>query len=608
MSISNDTIYLTGGSYVKLPAGFSGDYNALINRPTLFSGDYDSLTNKPTIPVVPDSISAFVNDVGYITSFSEEQALSISNDTIYLTGGSYVKLPAGFSGDYNALINKPTLFSGDYDSLTNKPTIPVVPDSISAFVNDAGYLTSYTETQVLSISNDTVFLTGGSFVKLPSGFSGDYNDLANTPTIPTVPDSISAFVNDAGYLTSYAETQVLSISNDTVYLTGGSFVKLPAGFSGDYNDLTNKPTLFSGDYDSLTNKPTIPVLPDSISAFVNDAGYITSYSETQTLADVATLGNSVNTQIKNLSDPTENLDAVNLQSMNNALQEIIHRYDSIIAYQQRIIDTLSRVTNIAGEAFDSNGASYAVFSVSPTKKVRFSKGNLQYTRVGSHSVQGGGSAPGTWRFAPNQWDRIGTGNSNASNPSYTGYLDLFYPGTSGWDNQYPYSSTSYGGDYSGSNVNSDWGVYNAISNGGDTPGMWKTLTQAEWDYLLNTREISFMRQLVATVNDVPGVLIFPDEYSHPAFVPNIQSNSATYSTNTFTSKQFEYMERAGCVFLPNAGYRSNSSIEYIHQSYYSTATNNVTLHITGGTGSLFTTLVVVYERGNSVRLVQDCEE
>ena len=31
-------------------------------------------------------------------------------------------------------------------------------------------------------------------------------------------------------------------------------------FSGDYNDLTNKPTLFSGDYNDLTNKPTIPVI------------------------------------------------------------------------------------------------------------------------------------------------------------------------------------------------------------------------------------------------------------------------------------------------------------------------------------------------------------
>lgn len=36
-----------------------------------------------------------------------------------------------------------------------------------------------------------------------SNFSGNYNDLSNKPTIPTVPTKVSAFTNDAGYLTSH---------------------------------------------------------------------------------------------------------------------------------------------------------------------------------------------------------------------------------------------------------------------------------------------------------------------------------------------------------------------------------------------------------------------
>ena len=51
---------------------------------------------------------------------------------------------------------------------------------------------------------------------------------------------VKHYVDQQGFLTQ--EVQVLSISNDTIYLTGGSWVKLPAGFSGDYNDLTNVPT------------------------------------------------------------------------------------------------------------------------------------------------------------------------------------------------------------------------------------------------------------------------------------------------------------------------------------------------------------------------------
>ena len=190
-----------------------------------FSGDYNDLTNTPIIPTVPENVSAFINDAGYLTSFTEQQVLSIRQDTIFLTGGSFVKLPVGFDGDYN--------------SLTNTPAIPSVPTNISVFNNDAGYLTT-----------------------------------ADLPAIPTIPENVSAFNNDVPYLT--AEQQILSISNDTVFLTGGSFVKLPEGFDGDYNSLINKPSIFSGDYNDLTNTPDIPQIPANVSAFSNDAGYITN--------------------------------------------------------------------------------------------------------------------------------------------------------------------------------------------------------------------------------------------------------------------------------------------------------------------------------------------
>ncbi len=48
----------------------------------------------------------------------------------------------------------------------------------------------------------------------------DWNDVQNKPT------NVSAFTNDAGYLTT--ESQTLRISNDTLYLTNGGFAKLPS--------------------------------------------------------------------------------------------------------------------------------------------------------------------------------------------------------------------------------------------------------------------------------------------------------------------------------------------------------------------------------------------
>ena len=200
-------------------------------------------------------------------------------------------------------------FSGDYNDLDNTPVIPSIPENVSAFTNDAGYLTSFTEQQALSISNDTLFLSGGGFVVLPalptnlSQFTNDMNfvttlDVQQAAGIPT---NVSAFINDAGYLTSFTEQQALSISNDTIFLSGGGFVKLPEGFDGNYNSLTNKPELFSGDYNDLSNLPAIPSIPSNVSAFTNDAGYVSNTNcEDVTLCTLASLVAQMQSQMADM--------------------------------------------------------------------------------------------------------------------------------------------------------------------------------------------------------------------------------------------------------------------------------------------------------------------
>ena len=636
-------------------------------------GSNYTLTATQQMLSVPYALHA--HTVGKIiggVNFDEKQVLSISNDTLFLTGGSFVVLPVNFSGDYNDLINK--------------PTIPTIPTNISAFINDAGYFTSYTETQALSISNDTLFITGGSLVKIPVGFSGNYNDLTNKPTLfsgnyndltnkptfPTIPTNVSAFVNDAGYITSVTETQVLSISHDTIFLTGGSFVKLPAGFSGNYNDLTNKPSLFSGNYNDLTNKPTIPTIPTNVSAFTNDAGYLTSVNETQTLFAVAANNDSVKSQIKNLYDPTDSMDAVNLRTFHAAIK----RYDSIITNMYNTADTLQNppipltittkiassialttatsggnITNRGGSfvtsrgvcwgtssnptisgshtsdgnnagnftshitgltpgttyyvrayATNSTGTTYGneitfttpssvptgaltgIFSVSPTKYVYFSSGNLQYTTTGTHATTDG-TATGTWRFADHQYDYIGTANNNISS-SYTGWIDLFGWGTSGWNNgnyfYQPYESSKsssspyteskgygygptdgslYTYSLTGTYANADWGVYNAINNGGNTPGQWRTLSKSEWFYLLKIRNTpSGIRYAFGTVNGTKGLIIAPDNWSTSIYtLNNTNPTTGAYTNNSINVGDWSILENAGCVFLPVAGSRSGTS-------------------------------------------------
>ena len=288
-----------------------------------FSGDYNDLTNAPTIPTVPTNVSAFTNDAGYITGYTETDPQFNAWDKDYNdlinkpviptvpTNVSAFTNDAGYLTNYTETDPQFNAWDKDYNDLINKPSIPSVPTNVSAFVNDVPYLTSFTEQQVLTISNDTIFLTGGSYVKLPAaavGFSGDYNDLVNTPTIPTVPTNVSAFNNDAGYITSYTETDPQFNAWDK-----------------DYNDLINTPQIptvptnvsaFNNDAGYITNAdiPEIPIVPTNVSTFNNDAGYITAV-ELQQLIDEINLLNNRMDSLENLLDnqQPETLDTVDAQ-------------------------------------------------------------------------------------------------------------------------------------------------------------------------------------------------------------------------------------------------------------------------------------------------------
>lgn len=163
LNISNDTIYLTNGGFIKLPEDKIDDSDA---DPTNeiqsinISNDTIYLENGGSVKLPEDMVDD--NDAD---PSNEIQTLSISNDTIYLENGGFAKLPEDMVDDADA-----------------NPT---------------------NEIQVLSISNDTIYLESGGFAKLPEDMVDDADADPNN------------------------EIQVLSISNDTVYLENGGFVKLP---------------------------------------------------------------------------------------------------------------------------------------------------------------------------------------------------------------------------------------------------------------------------------------------------------------------------------------------------------------------------------------------
>ena len=80
-------------------------------------------------------------------------------------------------------------------------------------------------------------------------FTGDYNDLINTPTIG---DGTITINNSDG-----SENATFTVNQ-----TGDTEVTLPAGFSGSWDDLTDVPDSITGDYNDLENKPGLQEVTD----------------------------------------------------------------------------------------------------------------------------------------------------------------------------------------------------------------------------------------------------------------------------------------------------------------------------------------------------------
>ena len=259
---------------------------------------------------------------------------------------------------------------------------------------------------------------------------------------------------------------------------------------------------------------------------------------------------------------------------------------------------------------DYEGAIKFAFSVSDDKQVYFSQGNLQYQ-----------ASTGMWRFAENQYDVIAAYNTLISS-TYDGWIDLFGFGTSGWNSEanayQPYSTSENNDDYyiggeainnfSGSYANADWGEFNAISNGGNQAGLWRTLTSSEWEYLISSRVQANSLIGQGKVNNVKGLILLPDDWETPSSI-KFTCNPGDYTTNEYSLEDWMKMQSYGAIFLPTAGDRIGTTIYCVGKyGYYWSST----ICGEGVYGLLFSSSEASIKGfyrydGRSVRLVQDVE-
>ena len=127
------------------------------------------------------------------------------------------------------------------------------------------------------------------------------------------------------------------------------------------------------------------------------------------------------------------------------------------------------------------------------------------------------------------------------------------------------------GNLTRTSANYDWGVYNAISNGGNKASMWRTLTSSEWCYLFNTRTNAQYLWSQGKVNGVNGVIILPDNFSKPSSI-----SWTPQATNTYSTEQWSTLQAIGAVFLPAAGSRDGQDVRYVQNFgiYWSSTADN----------------------------------
>lgn len=244
-------------------------------------------------------------------------------------------------------------------------------------------------------------------------------------------------------------------------------------------------------------------------------------------------------------------------------------------------------------------ATLPVFTAANGQKVTIAPGNLLYSNT-------------QWSFHTHQYDRCfsaaQTGDAVLSIFSETGTFDLFSWGTSGWSgsgvkswvnyepwscndtaysgDDYIYNTYGYGPDFDGENKdltgvyeNGDWGINNKI--GVYPKGAWRTPSNADWISFISSRTTtssgltgdnsSQARQARATVAGIKGIILFPDNYNHPA------DAEITYNSNKFNftgningwgnamavdATNWSKMEASGAVFLPTGARHRGNRIMY----------------------------------------------
>ena len=221
---------------------------------------------------VPAKTSEITNDSGYQTAEQVESTVTGKVDKVPGKGLSSNDYTDAAKAKVDSLALVAT--SGSYNDLTNKPTIP----------------TAFDDTEVRQRIG--AIEAKESTWDAKSNFSGSYNDLTDKPTIPApvTEKTVSGwgFTKNTGtYSKPTGGIPKADLENDVQASLGKAETALQEHQSlAAYRTSEAQDIIDNGKQDKITstNKlayslisgtPTIPNVPTNVSAFTNDAGYLT---------------------------------------------------------------------------------------------------------------------------------------------------------------------------------------------------------------------------------------------------------------------------------------------------------------------------------------------
>lgn len=295
------TRYLNAAIYLALKGeGGGGTVTAVkMNNDEPISPDGDGVVNLGTVLTRHQDISGKVDKVTGKGLSTEDYTSAEKAKLAGLSNYDDTALRAAVNSLQSAI---DAITSGD--TTTAIKTFQEVIDFLDGVTDDATLIGKLNELRTLVASKADKFMV----VNITDGDQDDYYADKSFAEI-TAAHASGAVVAAIYYGHLYPmvnisshEVQFMGVFDENPNLTLETFYFKPQGaITNRYSSTAN--VAFTGSYNDLNDKPTIPTVPTNVSAFANDAGYLTQHQDISGKANVADVYSKAEVDVMNAGLP-----------------------------------------------------------------------------------------------------------------------------------------------------------------------------------------------------------------------------------------------------------------------------------------------------------------